>query len=160
MAHSDGGRVDAVKLTAALDEVLGKKYGNKSLVVAQSAPNFHLDYIAIDKLGLAHKDVEDAAAQFLLGQEGVAEVFTRSRLESGAASATRLDLLMQRAWNRERSGDLMVVTRPYWYFGSSGDIHDPAHHGEVADKGREFYRARFSETGCRFGVGFIADTMP
>jgi hypothetical protein len=62
---------------------------------------------------------EDAAAQFLLGQERVAEVFTRSRLESGAASATRMGVLMQRAWNRERSGDLMVVTRPYWFFGSS-----------------------------------------
>ncbi|MFC7653484.1 hypothetical protein ACFQT4_15140 [Pseudoduganella danionis] len=33
--------------------------------------------------------------------------------------------LMRRAWNREASGDLMVVAKPYWYFGtgSSGTSH-------------------------------------
>jgi predicted AlkP superfamily pyrophosphatase or phosphodiesterase len=32
---------------------------------------------------------------------------------------------MQRGWNRQLSGDLMVVTKPYWYFGSgsSGTSH-------------------------------------
>ena len=38
---------------------------------------------------------------------------------------TRTGLLMRRAWNRHLSGDIMIVTKPYWYFssGSSGASH-------------------------------------
>jgi predicted AlkP superfamily pyrophosphatase or phosphodiesterase len=117
--RGDAGRVDPVKLSAALNTALAAKYGHDKLVVAQSAPNFHLDYAAIDKLKLSRSEVEGTAAQFLRAQEGVAEVFTRGNLEGGGASATRLGTLMRRAWNRELSGDLVIVTKPYWFFGSS-----------------------------------------
>jgi predicted AlkP superfamily pyrophosphatase or phosphodiesterase len=121
-AHQDAGRVDASKLTAALNAALVAKYGNSKLVIAQSLPNLHLDYAAIDKLGLAHADVEHTAAQFLRAQAGIAEVYTRTQFEAGAvghAGTTRMGVLMQRAWNRELSGDLVVVTKPYWLFSSS-----------------------------------------
>ena len=118
-AHQDAGRVDGVKLTAALNAALAAKYGNGKLVIAQSVPNLQLDYAAIDKLGLAHADVENTAAQFLRTQEGVAEVYTRSQFEAGLTGSTRLGELMRRAWNRDLSGDLLVVTKPYWFFGSS-----------------------------------------
>ncbi len=38
---------------------------------------------------------------------------------------TRLGTLMQRAWNRQLSGDLMLVTKPYWYVSTnkSGTSH-------------------------------------
>ena len=120
-AHQDAGRVDPAKLTAALNSALNAKYNNPKLVIAQSAPNLHLDYAAIDKLGLAHADVENAAAQFLRTQAGIADVYTRTQFEAGAvghAGTTRMGVLMQRAWNRELSGDLVVVTKPNWLFGS------------------------------------------
>jgi predicted AlkP superfamily pyrophosphatase or phosphodiesterase len=120
-SHQDAGRVDGGKLVAALNSALAARYGNSKLVIAQSLPNVHLDYAAIDKLGLARADVENTAAQFLRTQQGVAEVFTRTQFEAGAvghAGTTRMGVLMQRAWNRERSGDLVVVTNPYWLFGS------------------------------------------
>jgi arylsulfatase A-like enzyme len=36
-----------------------------------------------------------------------------------------MDVVMRRAWNRQLSGDLMVVTKPYWIFGkgNSGSSH-------------------------------------
>jgi len=36
-----------------------------------------------------------------------------------------MGVLMRRAWHRELSGDLVVVTRPNWYFssGSAGTSH-------------------------------------
>ena len=126
--HQDAGRVDPAKLVTALNAALNAKYGNAKLVIAQSAPNFHLDYAAIDKLNVPRADVENAAVQFLRAQAGVAEVYTRTQFEAGAvghAGTTRMGMLMQRAWNRELSGDLVVVTRPYWFFGagSSGTSH-------------------------------------
>ena len=52
-------------------------------------------------------------------------MYTRTQFETGAVVDTRMSLLMRRAWNRELSGDLMVVTKPYWFFGTgtSGSSH-------------------------------------
>lgn len=119
-AKGDAGRVNAGALVAALNVALAARYGHEKLAIAQSAPNFHLDYAAIDKLGVARGEVENTAAAFLRAQEGVAEVFTRSQFEANATGTTRMGVLMRRAWHRELSGDLVVVTRPNWYFSSGG----------------------------------------
>jgi predicted AlkP superfamily pyrophosphatase or phosphodiesterase len=123
--HMDANRLDAKKLTAALDAYLTEKYALPKLVSAASLPNIHLDYTQIDKANLKRDEVENAAARFLLKQAGVAQVFTRTQLENSNTGGSRIGTLMQRGWNRQLSGDLMVVTKPYWYFGSgsSGTSH-------------------------------------
>ncbi|WP_229506382.1 alkaline phosphatase family protein [Massilia sp. BJB1822] len=123
--HMDAQRLDGEKLMGALNQHLDEKFKAGKLVTAWSLPNIHLDYAQIEKSGLKRDEVEQAAARFLLKQNGVTEVFTRSQMESGAVGGTRLATLMRRAWNRELSGDLMTVTKPYWYFGSgtSGTSH-------------------------------------
>ncbi|OFA01826.1 alkaline phosphatase family protein [Duganella sp. HH101] len=123
--HIDAQRIDGDKLMAALDQHLSEKFGGAKLLSAWSLPNIHLDYAQIDKSGLKREEVETAAARYLLAQNGIVEAYTRTQLESGAANTTRIATLMRRAWNREASGDLMVVTKPYWYFGTgtSGTSH-------------------------------------
>jgi len=123
--HIDAQRIDGDKLMAALDKHLSDKFGGAKLLSAWSLPNIHLDYAQIDKSGLKREDVENAAARYLLSQNGIVEAYTRTQLENGAANTTRMATLMRRAWNREASGDLMVVTKPYWYFGTgtSGTSH-------------------------------------
>jgi len=39
--------------------------------------------------------------------------------------ATRLGTLMQRAWHKQVSPDMLIVTKPFWYFGEglSGTSH-------------------------------------
>ncbi len=120
MAHLDAGRVDHVKLVDALNGALSRRYGIARLVIAQSMPNLHLDGAAIDKAGLARSEVEATAARWLSNQEGIAQVFTRSQFDSGATGDTRMGVLMRRGWHRQLSGDLVVVTKPYWYFSTSG----------------------------------------
>lgn len=123
--HIDSQRLDGKKLMEALDQHLSAKFGGTKLVQAYSMPNIHLDYAQTDKLGLKRADVENAAAAFLLSQNGIADAFTRTQFESGAVHGTRIATLMRRAWNRASSGDLMVITKPFWYFGSgnSGTSH-------------------------------------
>jgi predicted AlkP superfamily pyrophosphatase or phosphodiesterase len=121
----DAQRIDSRKLIAELNKHLAGKYSVDKLVRATSMPNIHLDYTVIDKIGVARDAVENAAARFLLDQPGVAQVYTRSQMETGSVAGTRMDILMRRAWNRQLSGDLMVVTKPYWIFGTkdSGSSH-------------------------------------
>lgn len=125
-AHKqDAGRVDGDKLTAALNAHLSGTHGHAGLVAAASFPNVYFDHARIAKAGLRQADIERTATRFLLGQRGVAEVFARTELETGAVPANRLGLLMQRAWHRQISGDLLVVTLPNWHFSSrkSGTSH-------------------------------------
>ena len=123
--HIDAQRINGDKMVTALNTYLADKFKAEKLVIAASVPNLYLDYELIERRGLKRDDVENAAARFLLKQAGVAEVFTRTQLEMGDVTGTRMGLLMRRAWNRQVSGDLMVVPKPFWFFGSgsSGSSH-------------------------------------
>ncbi|CDG82177.1 alkaline phosphatase family protein [Janthinobacterium agaricidamnosum] len=122
--HMDAQRLDGDKLMASLNQHLAAKFSVDKLVTTWSMPNIYLDYALADKSGIRRDDLENAAARFLMDQPGLAQVYTRTQMEGGAV-ATRMDTLMRRAWNRQLSGDLMAVTRPYWYFGTgnSGTSH-------------------------------------
>lgn len=116
--HVDAQRIDGDKLIASLNQHLFEKYSADKLVVAASMPNIYLDDALIDKRGLKRDEVEAAAARFLLSQPGIVQAYTRTQFEGSGVAETRTGLLMRRAWNRQLSGDIMVVTKPYWYFGS------------------------------------------
>ncbi len=113
-------RVDSKKLVEDLNAHLSAKFGLTKGLMAYSIPNLHLDYAQIEAKGLKREDVENSAARFILSQNGVADVFTRTQMESGSVGGTRIATLMRRAWNRQISGDLMVVLKPHWIFGFGG----------------------------------------
>jgi predicted AlkP superfamily pyrophosphatase or phosphodiesterase len=123
--HIDARRIDPKPLLAGLDAALGERFGIAGLVKNSNPPEVYLDYAAVERHNLARRVVEDYAAHWLLGSPGIAEVFTRSQMEQGVASKSRLALLMQRGWNRELSGDLMLVPTAYSSFGAgdSGATH-------------------------------------
>lgn len=116
--HVDAQRIDSGKLIAALNAHLTEKYAADKLVVAASMPNIYLDYALIEKRGLRREEVETAAARFLLAERGIVQAYTRTQFEGDRVSDTRTGLLMRRAWHRRLSGDIVIVTRPYWYFGA------------------------------------------
>jgi hypothetical protein len=123
--HLDARRIDPKPLLSGLDKALGEHFGITGLVKTSMPPEVYLDYAAIDRRKLARAEVENYAARWLLGQPSIAEVFTRSQMEQGVAGKSRLALLMQRAWNRELSGDLVLVPSAYSSFGAgdSGATH-------------------------------------
>ncbi|RYF04733.1 MAG: alkaline phosphatase family protein, partial [Oxalobacteraceae bacterium] len=123
--HMDAARIDPKLLRTRLEAALAERFRVAGLVRNAYLPEIYLDYDAVERNKLARRDVEDAAARFLLTQPGIADVFTRSQFEQGVGARSRVGTLMQRAWNRELSGDLMVVTAPYTSFGSgdSGATH-------------------------------------
>jgi hypothetical protein len=121
----DAGRVDSKKLMAGLAQHLAATFAGAKPVMNAVLPNIYFDQGAIDRAGLKRADVEQAASKWLLAQAGIADVYSRTRFEESGASGTRQDLLMRRGWHRHESGDLVVVTRAYWAFGSgtSGATH-------------------------------------
>ncbi|WP_338764908.1 alkaline phosphatase family protein [Massilia sp. METH4] len=121
----DAGRIDGKKLMAGLEQHLAATFNGAKPIANASPPNIYFDMAAIDKAGIRRADVEAAASRWLLAQAGVADVYTRTRFEESGANGTRQDLLMRRGWHRHESGDIVVVPRAYWAFGSgtSGATH-------------------------------------
>jgi predicted AlkP superfamily pyrophosphatase or phosphodiesterase len=124
--HIDAMRIDPKALLARLEDALAQHFHVAHLVKTSMPPEVYLDYDAVERNRLPRVEVENYAAHWLMTQPGIAEVFTRTQLEQGLGGGTRLALLMQRAWNRELSGDLLVVPRAYSSFGSG---HSGATHG-------------------------------
>lgn len=118
-------RLDGPRLLDSLGAHLGQKLGVEKLVRRSSLPAIFLDYELAERRGIRRSDLEDAAARFLLAQPGVADVFTRTQLELGQTGGTRVGTLMQRAWHRQLSSDLLVVLKPHWIpsYGSGGTTH-------------------------------------
>ncbi|MET3116009.1 putative AlkP superfamily pyrophosphatase or phosphodiesterase [Undibacterium sp. GrIS 1.8] len=114
----DAQRLNTAKLMSDVNDHLSEKFGLKNLVLKFSFPSLMLDYPSIDQKGLKREDVESAIARFLSNYPGVANTYTRTQLSNGNLPDSRQAKLMQRGWNQQVSGDVMIVTKPYWYFGS------------------------------------------
>lgn len=121
----DAGRIDSGKMITALNKHLWDKFGLEKLAKKWSNPSIFLDYKASDANGIARTDLENQVARFLQSYPGIASAFTRGELEKGNAAETRIGKLMQRAWHRQISGDILLATKPYYQFGSrsSGTTH-------------------------------------
>ena len=115
----DAQRLDGIKLMEQLNKHLFEKFGVEKIARKWSPPNYFLDYALIEKNKFKREEVENTAARFLLNSPGVANTLTRTQLETGAIPDNRISKLMQRAWHRQISGDVVVVAKPYWYFSSS-----------------------------------------
>ncbi|MGZ5201968.1 MAG: alkaline phosphatase family protein [Telluria sp.] len=159
--HIDALRVDPDKLLAALEADLAHSYGIHNLVRKSQLPDVYLDYDTIEHHGLSRAEVEDHAARFLLAQPGVAQVFTRTQFEHGGVAGTRLGVLMQRAWNRQLSGDLMLVPTPYSIFTTSTTN---ASHGAPYDYDSNvpllIMGRRWIKPGAYTGYAEIVDIAP
>jgi predicted AlkP superfamily pyrophosphatase or phosphodiesterase len=124
------GRVDPPTLLAALDAALAEQFGPGSYTRAWWTPTIWLDVAAIERRGLVRAAVETAAARWLETQPGIHAVFTRTQLLNGQMPATVLASMVARSWHRQRSGDLVIVTPPGWYFFKNPDEHC-ANHGSA-----------------------------
>ncbi len=118
-----GARLNSPKLMADLNEALAARFAVKNLAARFSYPTIILDQQAMAKSFLNRAEVEATAQHFLMDHTGVAGVYTRTQLESGALPELPLSALVQRAWNRELSGDLYMVQAPFTLWGGNVVTH-------------------------------------
>ncbi|MBL8309024.1 MAG: alkaline phosphatase family protein [Burkholderiales bacterium] len=114
----EAGRIDPTDTRNAVNALAEKKFGIPKIATQHMVGGWTLDYAAIDAKGLNREDVENFMARALLEQPGIGYAFTRSQLERGDLPAHRVALLSQRAWHRQSAVDIMVITKPFYYFQS------------------------------------------
>ncbi|MEK9146308.1 MAG: alkaline phosphatase family protein, partial [Elusimicrobiota bacterium] len=88
-------------------------------------PNIHLDRSSAARSGLGRDALLREAAAALAGLDSVAEVFTSDRLEGFATDSSSYSAVFQRAYCPGRSGDLMVLLKPFVFIadGPQGTGH-------------------------------------
>jgi len=117
------GRIDAKKMKDELNASLAAQFGEAKFIQSWRLPTFYLDYVLIEELGLKAEIIENAAADFLRVYPGIAEVYTRTQLQSGAsAGEPGLFKKVINSWNPFFSGDLFLIQKPCWYL-----LDDPHH---------------------------------
>jgi arylsulfatase A-like enzyme len=109
-----GGKIESRKLVAALDSFLDRAVRPLDWVLAATPAGLWLNPRAVLASSRSAAEIEEAAAEFLRGQEGILEVVPRSRLETGRLPATELALQVSRSYFPGRVPDLFVVRKPHF----------------------------------------------
>lgn len=119
----DAGRIDPDLLTTKAEEFLNKKYlpaGKSAPWLEQPKkgnPWIYLNYATLKELKLRQQDVETALAKWYNDQPGVLRAFTRTEmLAADDREASDLFQSVKRSFYADCSGDVMIVTKPYYQF--------------------------------------------
>ncbi len=118
----DAGRIPAsllaLKAPAFLDSTFGAGDGNDRWFEAIAAPWIYLNQKLLAKRGLKSSQVEEALAGWLRTQPGVQAVYTRTQLLAGVPADDAVGQAVRHGFFPERSGDVVIVQKPYWLFPS------------------------------------------
>lgn len=101
------------RAVALLKSYLGLVYGEGEWIVDYDQVQIYLNRELIEKRGMELKEVQDRVADFLIEFEGVAKVVTAYSL-THATFPEGMSQLMQNAFSRKRSGDVLFCLHPTW----------------------------------------------
>jgi arylsulfatase A-like enzyme len=127
----EAGRIDQPQTARELNASLEAQFGPGRYVISWPATNntVYLDRSGILERNLTARQVENAAAQFLLMQPGVETVLTKTEIESGPLPDTVTARQVRRSWDPDRSGDLYVIQKPCWFLLGGAPYPNASTHG-------------------------------
>lgn len=114
----EAGRLEQQDLFAMLNSKLSDRFGKlkeDSYVLSYKSLNFYLNREQIQKKGLKLSDVEAYAKLYLLEQDGVEHVFTRSEYINGKFPPGMFESQLKKSYILDISGDVIFIPKPFWY---------------------------------------------
>lgn len=123
-----GGRHYPDKFVAKLNGMLKKQFStDRDLIAAFWNPNLYLDPAAIHAAGLDKKTVSRVLAEAVMTLDGFALAFSYDDMMCGNLPKNKLADKMSNAFNPLRSGDVMVIQKPFWYLYPEADTYGAMH---------------------------------
>ncbi|APG61123.1 alkaline phosphatase PafA [Christiangramia salexigens] len=117
------GYFNEAKFREEFESFITNKFDSDSLIENISNSQIFLNYEMVKKKKLNVAEVETEIAHYLLQQEDISRVFTRSQLESGSY-VEGIGELVQNGFNQKRSGDIIFVLDPgYIIYPETGSTH-------------------------------------
>lgn len=115
------GRISAKTLQQAVETTLSRAFGNGTYVSKILNGNIYLNRGVFDRV-MASPGLIDTLRQALRQVQGVSDVTTRDRVTADPVNDA-MGRRLARSFDAERSGDLLVVTAPYWSIRNDGTGH-------------------------------------
>lgn len=125
----DAGRIRKKQLSDAIEASLNAKYGQAKWVLALEDPGIFLNRAVIAEKKLNPPEVEREAGEATLQVKGVAGYFTRSQFLSGRLPSSPWASHFEKSFFPERSGDVLISTRPFYFWGTYGERDTGSTHG-------------------------------
>jgi hypothetical protein len=117
-----GGRIDGKAITGAVQTALKASFGEEKWVSDFVNSNIYLDEGTLERKKVNREDVERTACAGVLKVAGVSACITRSELLKDELRNNRITSSVARGFYSSRSGDLIIVPQPYFFFFSSDII--------------------------------------
>ena len=121
-----GGRIDPVRVRAALETALHDKFGGSNWILfsADSGESgIYLNPATARAQKVEVADAEAAAAEALRAMPHIFRAYTRTQLLNGAVLEDQVGVDVRNGFNQVRSGNLIVILDPYWISVSGGTTH-------------------------------------
>ena len=122
----DAKRISGRELREAVNKGLADRFGEGKWVLGFVNDQIYLNHDLISEKKLARSDLELTAGEAAMKVPGMVDFFTRSQIVEGRMPPSRVARLVANGFNRERSGDVWVVSRPFYFI---GDIPLATTHG-------------------------------
>ena len=159
----DADRVPPNDAIAAVNKALSARFGSEEKwVQAFVNEQFYLDPQLTLKYKADPAEVERIAGEAAMSIPGIVNYFTRTQLTSGCLPATPIARRLANGFNRKRSGDVWVVTKPFSFFSEGtlttthGSPYSYDTHVPVIFYGKSIARGRF---GMESSPSDIAPTI-
>ena len=154
------GKQSGSQTVARLNKALESKYGKGEWVRFFSARAAVLNRATI---AANNKDINAVAEDvrlLLLDEAGVAAAYTRAQLESGTGAGQPFFEQMRKTWNRDVSGDVEFVLRPWWMMTSSNATTHGSPHPYDTNVPVAFYGPAWVKAGRRDERVEVVDIAP
>ncbi|HYV03268.1 MAG TPA: alkaline phosphatase family protein [Blastocatellia bacterium] len=116
----DAERLPPGAVTEAVNQALTARFGEGKWVQAFVNDQFYLDQKLIAARKADPAEVERIAGEAALGTRGVVDFFTRTQIVEGRMANTQTARRVVNGFNRKRSGDVWVITKPFSFFVEGG----------------------------------------
>jgi hypothetical protein len=118
-----GGRVDVKAALDTIQAALAARFGGSAWIVGMDAAGIYLNRELVRSRKLDEEQVEAVAAKAAMTVPHVLRAYTRAQLEAGRCAGDFVGRAVINGFFWGRSGDVFVVTEPYWIAAAHGTTH-------------------------------------
>lgn len=116
----DAERLKPAAVIDAANQALSARFGDGKWVLAFVNDQMYLDQKLIDARKADPAEAERIAGEAALATPGVVNFFTRSQIVGARMPDTRIASRVSNGFNRKRSGDVWLITKPFTFFVEGG----------------------------------------
>jgi predicted AlkP superfamily pyrophosphatase or phosphodiesterase len=111
----DAMRIPEANLSAAVEKALEARFGGRKWLQTFENEQLYLDRKVMAERKADPAEVERVAGEAALTVPGIANYFTRTQILEGRLPAGPLSRRVMNGFNRGRSGDVWIITKPFYF---------------------------------------------